>query len=148
MSLSDIKPKLAKLIPLLGSPNSNEAQAAARAITRLLASEKCDWHDIVKLVCGAEPEYPKQYTKPQPRPSSDDGWRISAKGNPWRKFGRITATIIRSNSPYRTGDYSVLIFEDDEKTYLNNFDSVDEAKEAARVYCEEAGAPVDDDPPF
>jgi hypothetical protein len=46
-------PKLAKLIPLLGSDKDGEVVAAARAIGRALQSAKADWHDLVRVLTDA-----------------------------------------------------------------------------------------------
>jgi len=51
--MSDIietAPKLAKLLPLLSSDQDGEVIAAARAISRALASVGADWHDLVKVL--------------------------------------------------------------------------------------------------
>jgi Bifunctional DNA primase/polymerase, N-terminal len=46
----DFPPILAKLLPLLSSPHDGEVVASARAIERILKSEKRDWHDIVRAL--------------------------------------------------------------------------------------------------
>ena len=145
--MQTIKPKLIKLIPLLGSPQANEAAAAARAMTRMLASVKCDWHDIVKIIenSNSQPEF----KRPPPKSKTTDGrWRMSQKGNWWRKIagGDGNMTVFRSNSQYRNGDWSVVIIIDDDKTYLNDFDSIEEAKAAEEAYLEENGIDSSDTP--
>ena len=133
--MQTIKPKLAKLIPLLGSNQPNEAAAAARAMTRMLASVKCDWHDIVKLVLNEEPApFNRTQHKAPPKKPDASGWRISARGNPWRKYGNVVVTVFRSTSKYSKGDWAVVIVDGDDKTYLNDFDSMEEAKEAAEAH--------------
>ena len=45
-ALAPIAPKLAKLLPLLGSDKHGEVVAAALAVGRTLASAGADWHDL------------------------------------------------------------------------------------------------------
>lgn len=45
-----IRPKLAKLIPLLGSSHDGEVVGAARAIGRTLQSAASDWHALAATV--------------------------------------------------------------------------------------------------
>jgi hypothetical protein len=54
-ALRTIFEKLAKLIPHFGNTNDGEALAALRKATRLLASAKLDWHDVMALLTG-EPQ--------------------------------------------------------------------------------------------
>jgi hypothetical protein len=54
-ALRTIFEKLAKRIPHFGNTNDGEALAALRDATRLLASAKLDWHDILTLLTG-EPQ--------------------------------------------------------------------------------------------
>jgi hypothetical protein len=55
----DIAPKLAKLIPLLGSDRDGEVVAAARGIVRALATTGLDLHDFAKMATKtAEPGRP------------------------------------------------------------------------------------------
>jgi hypothetical protein len=50
--LSDIGPRLAKLLPLLASNQSGEVVATARAIGQTLQRGGMDWHDLAALVSG------------------------------------------------------------------------------------------------
>lgn len=45
-----VPPKVALLIPLLGSEHDGEVVGAARAIARTLRAAGCDWHDLVKII--------------------------------------------------------------------------------------------------
>jgi hypothetical protein len=55
-----VAPRLARLIPRLGSDHDGEVVATARAIVRTLTSAGLDLHDLSKLLDGAqaEPETP------------------------------------------------------------------------------------------
>lgn len=145
--MQTIKPKLAKLIPLLGSSQSNEAAAAARAMTRMLASVKCDWHDIVKILLAEDTH--TSFTRPSASKPKDTGsWMISRKGNWWRKFGEYSATVFRSTSKFAKGDWAVIISNGVDKEYLNDFDSIEEAKEAAEAHFAGTIYDTEDDIPF
>jgi hypothetical protein len=136
VSINTIKPKLAKLILLLGSDQPNEVVAAARAMTRLLASEKHDWHDMVKVFLVSEPDLPPRPPLRQSKANGSQGdWRLSQKGNWWRKMNGYSMTVFKSQSQYRKADWAVVIVDqDDDKTYLNDFESIEEAKAAAESY--------------
>jgi hypothetical protein len=45
-----LPPVISRLIPRLGSPHDGEVVATARAIERVLKSEKRDWHDVAAAV--------------------------------------------------------------------------------------------------
>ena len=47
-----LPPKVALLIPLLGSNQDGEVLGAARAIERTLKAAGCDWHDLVKFIAA------------------------------------------------------------------------------------------------
>lgn len=64
--------KLLQLVLLLGSDKDGEVVAAARAIGRLLAKEKKDWHDLAKLIEGR----PAAEERVDPPPRRDRaGWK-------------------------------------------------------------------------
>jgi hypothetical protein len=46
---------ISRLIPRLGSPHDGEVVATARAIERVLKSEKRDWHDVAAAVTVQAP---------------------------------------------------------------------------------------------
>jgi hypothetical protein len=50
--LPSIGPRLAKLLPLLGSDQPGEVAAAVAAITRALTKAGTDWHGLAALVAG------------------------------------------------------------------------------------------------
>lgn len=54
-SLATVTPKLAKLIPLLGSDQPGEVVAAATAIHGLLRKAGCDFHDLVAVIESPPP---------------------------------------------------------------------------------------------
>jgi hypothetical protein len=54
-SLATVTPKLAKLIPLLGSDQPGEVVAAATAIQGLLKKAGCDFHDLVAVIESPPP---------------------------------------------------------------------------------------------
>jgi hypothetical protein len=64
--LSEIAPKLSKLVLMLSSTQPGEVTAAAAAITRALQAAGSDWHDLAR-----------ELTKPVPASSrtEDGGWR-------------------------------------------------------------------------
>jgi hypothetical protein len=45
-----LPPVISRMIPRLGSPRDGEVVATARAIERVLKSEKRDWHDLATAV--------------------------------------------------------------------------------------------------
>ena len=53
--LETILAKLQGLLPHLGNANAHEAEAARRAVNRLLASVGLDWHDLTALLVEKEP---------------------------------------------------------------------------------------------
>lgn len=68
MSAPAIAPKLAKLIPLLGSDKDGEVIATVRAIGRTLESTKADWHDLARAL-----------TTPLEKTARPNGWRSMVK---------------------------------------------------------------------
>jgi hypothetical protein len=54
-ALKTIFAKLEKLLPHLGNANAGEGEAARRAINRLLATARLDWHDVASLLLDKEP---------------------------------------------------------------------------------------------
>ena len=57
-----LPPKVALLIPMLGSDQDGEVIGAARAIERTLKAVGCDWHDLVKIIRSS----PVEPVQPQP----------------------------------------------------------------------------------
>jgi hypothetical protein len=55
-ALADLTPKLAKLIPRLGSNHDGEVVATAEAIIRTLAAAGLDLHDLARALAGDEPD--------------------------------------------------------------------------------------------
>ena len=54
---TELRPKLARLVPLLGSDKPGEVAATVAAIERTLVAAKCDWHDLAAaLVYQPEPK--------------------------------------------------------------------------------------------
>ena len=53
-ALTTIRPKLSKLIPLLGSDKAGEVVATAGAITRALKQAGADWHDLTAVLTGTK----------------------------------------------------------------------------------------------
>jgi hypothetical protein len=53
--LAEISPRLRCLLLMLSSDRDGEVVAAARAIDRVLQSNKLDWHDLVKAICLPAP---------------------------------------------------------------------------------------------
>jgi hypothetical protein len=70
--LTEIAPKLSKLVLLLSSDQPGEAAAAAAAIGRTLRTVGCDWHDLASVL-QAGPQ-------PQPQPQQPRAQRQRA---PW-----------------------------------------------------------------
>ena len=64
----DIRPRLAKLVPLLGSDRPGEVAATVLAIANTLRSAGNDWHDMAAdLACRPAPQIlyrPQQTTSP------------------------------------------------------------------------------------
>jgi hypothetical protein len=65
--LGTVAPKLAKLLPLLGSDRDGEVLGAARAVKRTLASAGCDLHDLAASVTRPEP-LPRIVDRDRPPP--------------------------------------------------------------------------------
>jgi hypothetical protein len=51
-ALPNVRPKIARLLPLLASDQDGEVVAAVRAIERLLQGAGADWHDLTRIVAG------------------------------------------------------------------------------------------------
>jgi hypothetical protein len=82
-----LPPVLARLIPRLGSPYDGEIVATARAIERVLKSEKRDWHDLAAAVTAQAPPTQWDYDEPY-RTESDAAqhmrdWLISISRETW-----------------------------------------------------------------
>ena len=77
-SISDIAPRLQKLLLMLSSPNSGEVVNAARAIERTLREAGADWHDLVNgLLLPANVKI-RAKAKAGAGNSSDHGdWRVT-----------------------------------------------------------------------
>ena len=71
-----LPPVISRMIPRLGSPHDAEVVATARAIERVLKSEKRDWHDVAAAVAQAPPT--QWDYEPPPRTESDDAQQIRA----------------------------------------------------------------------
>lgn len=61
--LETILAKLRALLPHLGNANDHEAEAARRAINRLLAGVGLDWHDLTSLLMEKEPSLFELFAK-------------------------------------------------------------------------------------
>ena len=64
-----LPPKVALLIPLLGSDQDGEVLSAARAIERTLKAAGRDWHDLVHIItapsmAAAHPQPPAEIRTP------------------------------------------------------------------------------------
>jgi N6-adenosine-specific RNA methylase IME4 len=85
-----LPPILARLLPRLGSPHDGEVVATARAIERVLKSEKRDWHDLAAaLTTTLAP--PTQCNYEPRRTESDEArqmrrWLEVISGEPWLNF--------------------------------------------------------------
>lgn len=77
-SLRLIAPKLAKLLPVLGSDQPGEVVAAADAIRRTLTSVGADWHDLSATLTAAPAPppstTPQQGAAPTPHPGPVTSW--------------------------------------------------------------------------
>lgn len=51
--IEDLRGRMEKLFPMLGSENDGEVANAARAITRILRGSNLDWHDVVDKIFRA-----------------------------------------------------------------------------------------------
>jgi hypothetical protein len=65
--LAPIGPMLGKLIPRLASNHDGEVAATARAIDRVLRSNRLDWHDLAEAICLP--------LSPAIQPRDDRDWR-------------------------------------------------------------------------
>jgi hypothetical protein len=54
-ALTPLAPKLAKLLPMLGSTFDGEVVNTARAIETALRSCRLDWHDLAQAICAPLP---------------------------------------------------------------------------------------------
>jgi hypothetical protein len=54
-ALAPIGPQLSKLVLMLSSTHAGEVVAAARAIDRVLKSNRLDWHDLAQALCLPPP---------------------------------------------------------------------------------------------
>ena len=70
-TINDLKPKLSKLIPMLGSDNPGESANAARLITNILKSSRLDWHEVVKKLFEEPQRSGSQYNSYQQQKSYD-----------------------------------------------------------------------------
>ena len=95
MALSNVAPKISKLVPRLASEHEGEVVATVRAIERTLKGAGHDWHDLAKALT-ASPVAEEAVRRPyEPADDYDDGrdpndWRGMAR---WcREFdcGRLT----------------------------------------------------------
>ncbi|MGC2221497.1 MAG: hypothetical protein WA624_03555 [Methylocella sp.] len=73
---------IGRLIPRLASPFDPEVVATARAIERALATDKLDWHDMAKAVCGAAPRTPHGRDE-TPDARELRAWLEAISGQPW-----------------------------------------------------------------
>lgn len=76
---SAVRDRLAKLVPLLGSPVSGEVAAAAAAITRALTAAGNDWHDFTAHVCGAPATQRSAPRREAPEPKPRDFYQEEDK---------------------------------------------------------------------
>ena len=70
-ALPTIAPKLAKIIPMLSSPNDGEVVNTARAIERTLKGIGADWHDLAKALTAPAMARPEA-AEPKPKPPRQD----------------------------------------------------------------------------
>lgn len=78
-------PKVARLIPLLGSPVDSEALGAARAIGRALKASGSDWHDLAAELLHPAPaaiptRRPRRERTPRTAPLSPEAIRLLRAG--------------------------------------------------------------------
>jgi hypothetical protein len=71
-----LPPVLARLIPRLGSSFDGEVVATARAIERVLKSEKRDWHDVAAAVIAPPTQW--NYEREWAAAESDESAEIRA----------------------------------------------------------------------
>lgn len=71
-ALPTITPKLAKIIPMLSSPNDGEVVNTARAIERTLKSAGLDWHDFAKALTALAMAPSSAAPEPSPKPPRQD----------------------------------------------------------------------------
>jgi len=152
-TIDDLKPKLSKLLPMLGSDNQNEAANAARMITNILKASKLDWHELVKRLFDQQKsssnyyskssyeeysnrynqysknayEEPKKKKKPEPDPEPDCSWRETYNGNYTGSVFGLNCTIFKSKR--NPGLWDAVVNEIGSKTrFLHGFKTVNEAK--------------------
>jgi hypothetical protein len=68
-----VVPMLGKLVPRLASNHPGEVAATAAAITRVLATNKLDWHDLTAALL--RPQQPARPATEQPRRAAEQDWR-------------------------------------------------------------------------
>jgi hypothetical protein len=131
--LEGIRPKLAKLLPLLGSNQAGEVTATAEAIGRLLKSAGLDFHDFAKLIenetpppfilRSASPSYedivrpktaPERTPTPKPAPKPKAplhegpiAWTFRSSENRWRRDIIIQILSIKG-APISDGERAML----------------------------------------
>jgi hypothetical protein len=85
--LRTIGPKLAKLLPLLGSDKDGEVVATAKAIQRTLQSGGADWHDLAGAVQRVGLPAVKAQRKPRkPKAKSQPPAPPTRAARPWGAF--------------------------------------------------------------
>jgi hypothetical protein len=68
--LTQVKPRLIKLLLMLSSQHPGEVTNAARQIERTLREVGADWHDLTRELTSAPPPPPP----PPPEPDINDDW--------------------------------------------------------------------------
>lgn len=58
MTLAAVAPRIAKLLPMLGSPQAHEVSAGVSAINRTLASAGADLHDVANAFAAGVSQLP------------------------------------------------------------------------------------------
>jgi hypothetical protein len=83
-----LPPIISRLIPRLGSPHDGEVIATARAIERVLKSEKRDWHDVAAAVTAQASPTQWDYEREWPGAESAESaeiraWLFAVSNEPW-----------------------------------------------------------------
>lgn len=111
--IAPILPRLAKLLPLLGSDQPGEVTATAAAIGRLLGTVGASWHDLAAtLVPSAQrtatPQpRPRPRQQPRPAPAQHHGQRY--QGQDWNPLRRTIDTILVTNTTVSAADRARLM---------------------------------------
>lgn len=131
-AIVNVRDKLVKLIPMLGSSIPHEVTATAQAITRVLQSEGLGWHDLASALVGSPPALPT--APPRRAPPKRSEWKESVAGNAYFKYGEFICTVFKNRTfTHRSdGKWSIIVVNKaGAKHYVNDFISEEDAKEHA-----------------